>query len=353
VTIPIQVLNAVNLGVTTVTVCFDPAVVDATACTANPGGVFDSGLCSPNFDNDGVAPDCARMNAVSFAGFTGNAVLANLSFTAVGPAGSVTGLTVIIDVFGDPGGNPLPATPQNGSITVGLRGDVNCDGLVNSVDGLFVLQYDVGLRGASNSCTPLPPQTLYLPQCDVNNDANCNSIDGLFILQCDVGIPNVLCPALAAPRSLSSPPQPDSGGHGPNSATLRIGGGNVSAGGSLIVPVVIPRVTNLGAVTMEVHYDPAVVRATGCSFDPGGIFDAGICAADFDADGVGTDAVRLNAISTTGFSGGAELVQITFQAVGSARSVTSIESAVSVFANVTGEALPVKTINAQVRILDR
>ncbi len=72
-------------------------------------------------------------------------------------------------------------------------GDVSCESSLNSIDGLFVLQHDVGLRPASNLCPP-PAGSLYLPQCDVNGDGQCNSIDGLFILQCDVGINNVLCP---------------------------------------------------------------------------------------------------------------------------------------------------------------
>lgn len=72
-------------------------------------------------------------------------------------------------------------------------GDVSCEGSRDSIDGLFVLQHDVGLRPVSNLCPP-PAGNLYLPQCDVNDDGQCDSIDALFILQCDVGIPNVLCP---------------------------------------------------------------------------------------------------------------------------------------------------------------
>ncbi len=76
-------------------------------------------------------------------------------------------------------------------------GDVNCDGLVNVVEALFVLQFEVGLRVDSGGC-PLPPplpHTLNVAACDVSDDGLCNVVDALFILQCEVGIPNALCPA--------------------------------------------------------------------------------------------------------------------------------------------------------------
>src|SRR5262245_46093550 len=80
----------------------------------------------------------------------------------------------------------LLGTPTGAQI---IRGDVNCDGAVSSVDGLFVLQFDVGLRLSSTQCPP-PAGSLFQPACDANADGACNSVDGLFILQCDVGISN-------------------------------------------------------------------------------------------------------------------------------------------------------------------
>ncbi len=75
-------------------------------------------------------------------------------------------------------------------------GDVNCDGQVNVVDALFILQYEVGLRAANSGCPlpPSPPDTLNVDACDVNGDTLCNVVDALFVLQCEVGIPNTSCP---------------------------------------------------------------------------------------------------------------------------------------------------------------
>ncbi len=76
---------------------------------------------------------------------------------------------------------------------------MNCDGLVNVVDALFILQFEVGLRVDSGGCPlpPPPPNTHYVGACDVGEDGLCNVVDALFILQCEVGIPNIMCPAAA------------------------------------------------------------------------------------------------------------------------------------------------------------
>ena len=62
---------------------------------------------------------------------------------------------------------------------VGILGDVNHDGAVNSTDALIVLSCDVGID-TSGFC-PM--------NCgDANNDGLCNSTDALIILSYDVGM---------------------------------------------------------------------------------------------------------------------------------------------------------------------
>jgi len=83
---------------------------------------------------------------------------------------------------------------QSGNTTV--SGDVNCDNSVDSVDGLFILQFEVGLREAGESCEEMQmveDTILYLPVCDVNRDSQCSALDALLIFQCDVGIENQQC----------------------------------------------------------------------------------------------------------------------------------------------------------------
>lgn len=66
----------------------------------------------------------------------------------------------------------------------GILGDVNGDNLCNSVDGLILLSYDVGLS--------IPPAILARINAgfgDVNGDGGSNSTDALIILSQDVGFP--------------------------------------------------------------------------------------------------------------------------------------------------------------------
>ncbi len=73
-----------------------------------------------------------------------------------------------------------------------MCGDVDCDGDVDAVDALFVLQYVVGMRQGSDQCPP-PPGTLHLPAADVNCGGIVDAVDALFILQYVVGARPELC----------------------------------------------------------------------------------------------------------------------------------------------------------------
>ena len=59
-------------------------------------------------------------------------------------------------------------------------GDVTGDGIINSVDAMFILQYSVGLIG---------PENLVCPEAaDYNNDSIVNSLDAMLTLQKSVGM---------------------------------------------------------------------------------------------------------------------------------------------------------------------
>jgi hypothetical protein len=104
------------LAAATIEVRYDPAVLDATACNVDPGGIFDSGLCNPNFDNDGIDPDAVRFNVTSVLGVSGDLLLTNITFNAVGQPSDTGVLNVSISAFADPDGNPVPVTSQDGEM---------------------------------------------------------------------------------------------------------------------------------------------------------------------------------------------------------------------------------------------
>jgi hypothetical protein len=82
-----------------------------------------------------------------------------------------------------------------------------------------------------------------------------------------------------------------------NGAVVRAGSGVIlQDGGTITLPVEAIEVQNLGAATVMVGYDPAVLSVAGCQRNPA--FDFGLCNSQFDRDDDGVpDAVRFNVLS--------------------------------------------------------
>jgi len=59
-------------------------------------------------------------------------------------------------------------------------GDLNADGVTNSLDALSVLFYQAGMMKA--------PDAIWLGGADVNCDSTVNAIDATLILQVDAGL---------------------------------------------------------------------------------------------------------------------------------------------------------------------
>lgn len=73
-------------------------------------------------------------------------------------------------------------------------GDVNCNGVVDSVDALFILQYSVGMRSRAEQC-PLQnaSEQLNVALADINGDDIIDAVDALMIVQCVSGLENSYC----------------------------------------------------------------------------------------------------------------------------------------------------------------
>jgi len=182
-----------GIGAYAIDVAFDPAVVHAESCDSDPG------LC-----NKAAAPDRVRLAGISLDGLSGDAKIADIVFRAVGALGGHTSLEVHIVQLADPAGHDLKAQAQvtNGGVTVVqsvpsptpapvASGDVNCDGHVNSLDGLAVLNFEAGL--SHPGC---------LAQADVDCSGAVDSLDALDILRFVASLPVQLppsCPPLGSP----------------------------------------------------------------------------------------------------------------------------------------------------------
>ena len=150
---------------------YDPRVTSLASCVALLGGI-----CNPTIDGDTL-----RVSGGSAVGLHGDIALASLTFQCVAEG---TGFLLIkLDILVDPtigGPQPISATIQNGigaCLSQQAPGDVTCDGLINAVDALFILQFFAGLLAN-------------LP-CDQNADVDRNGIvdviDAALILQLSAG----------------------------------------------------------------------------------------------------------------------------------------------------------------------
>jgi hypothetical protein len=73
----------------------------------------------------------------------------------------------------------VPTTPSSTATQEPIvLGDVNCDGVVNSIDAALTLQHDAGMT-ISLGCPS---------GADVNEDGAANSLDAALILQYDAGL---------------------------------------------------------------------------------------------------------------------------------------------------------------------
>jgi len=119
VTIGASGLQAPGLGSALVEVQYDPAVVNAVGCNLNPGGYPTSQAdCNLSSDQDGVYPDAVRFDLAFSPGVNGTLPLADIGFSAVGPAGGFSNIGVILLAFSDTIGTPITATAHTGWVCI-------------------------------------------------------------------------------------------------------------------------------------------------------------------------------------------------------------------------------------------
>ena len=101
----------------------------------------------------------------------------------------------------------------------------------------------------------------------------------------------------------------------------------------------------LGAATITIRYDPAVLKATACTEDPADAFDLAVCNADKAAGEVG-----LTAVSTAGASGDITLAEVSFEAIGAEGDSSPLTLTADPFAGPGGQALEVAIQNGQIEV---
>jgi hypothetical protein len=331
---------APGVGALTLDISYDPAVLSPTNCQPDPDEQFNSEVCNKDF-----ATGVIRISLLSTNGVPGDHRLATLEFTATGHDGDTSAITVTLHTISNPDGDAIQAATKHGKVTLEetiTKGDVNCDNQVNTVDAMFIMQFEVGLRSGSDQCPP-PADAIYTPACDVNADGQCNSVDALFIMQCEVGIPNAFCPASNTIQGAAAL------GLEQSSATIRADKGIVLQNGRTTIPIIAEmQGAALGAGTIELHFDPDIVRPTACQVDPHDKFDMKVCNINY-----ASDAIRFTLMDTAGVNGKLTLANIIFDAVGEPGKSTDLSVATPTFADPKGDAITTTSENGRIDIWAR
>ncbi|OQY41711.1 MAG: hypothetical protein B6242_17010, partial [Anaerolineaceae bacterium 4572_78] len=102
--------NVTNLGAADVDVEFNSSVLNAT-CEPNRTD-FDSNICN-------ITDGKVQLNLISVSGVSGEVILADITFEAIGQDGDSSTLDIIINTFTDPSNNALDVADNDGQVTIG------------------------------------------------------------------------------------------------------------------------------------------------------------------------------------------------------------------------------------------
>lgn len=177
-----------GLAAFAINVTFDPAVVQAVSCDVPAFAV-----CNLQYQQANII----RLSGAALDPIIGPTTLAEITFRAVASGLASTILNVDLDDFANNDLSDLvPDTVvQDGEIIVEsplhpASGDVNCDGVVDTLDLLAVLQHAAGTAD---------PDCVYVG--DVDCDGDVDTVDALKIAQFLAALPYQLppgCPAIGS-----------------------------------------------------------------------------------------------------------------------------------------------------------
>lgn len=255
------------LGAFSATLTWDPALLTYTGNS----GLLSGFIGAINDLNAGSG--VIIFNGAKAAGEGGLVDLLDIYLDAVGPENSQATLDLEFSVlvsaytFVDLLPN-MTVNDRNVSITAPqVLGDVTGDTLVNSMDAMAVMTYDVLL--------PLPAPILDRINAgfgDVNADTLNNSTDALLIISYSVGLPvpypvaQPFCPPAGfAPALTAFSPRPPGDAERVSASALPASGQMV-AGQVVDVPVVVDMAASqekLGCFTAILEWDPAVLQFAG------------------------------------------------------------------------------------------
>ncbi|RME80718.1 MAG: hypothetical protein D6775_15535, partial [Caldilineae bacterium] len=391
VTLPVTLYDAADVGTVSAVIGYDPAVLSPVSCERLAGSAFDSGVCNLHY-----AADAIKFNALSAAGVSGEQPLFRIAFQARDAVGSSSVVTPTAVQLATPQGQNLPVATAGSRVEV-VGGAVGEDGLVQvgepghgpyalPAEQTLTLSVTLAITGAHSLHTldlllDYDPTVLQPGPCRVlaplMGACNPNFDPAQGLIRLNLVAPSALqgvvqayelrfgaAPGASAGATSPIVPLIDSavGSRGeplyllPLGANVTLGspGGQragvwlgspqedgqfaVSAGLTTTVPVWLSQVEDLGAATLSVSLEPAVVRALGCRPRPEATADWSFCS-------VYGDHLRASLVSQAGLNGSLPVWEVIFTPAAAAPVGASSPLSLTVhsFGRRDGTPLPVQT----------
>ena len=174
VTIPIVIDDAIDVGSCDVTLSFNPKIVMVAAST---GGAMDCTYTNLENASDGWIRVAGHQG--DNPGLSGQFTLTNVDFEPV--AMGTCPLEITVTTFKD-------ATPEtvsmsyivsNGVYVSSVNGDANNDGVVDTVDCMYIAKYVIGITGF---------ETINEDAADVDGDGEITIADAMYLAKHIIGI---------------------------------------------------------------------------------------------------------------------------------------------------------------------
>ncbi len=290
-------------------------VVQPVSCVANPGGVMGSGTC-----NISLAGTYVKFYTVSVsgsrnaAGATGNVPLADITYNAVGTAGSSATLYVSTSTLNYSSGGAIPEVNVNGSITV--------------ASGPTPTPTATPSPTATRTPTPVLTATPTATPTSTNTPGPSPT--------------TTPTPTITVTPSCTG------------RATVIMGSGNVVAGGQITLRLQADGVCppGLGQYSVTVtSIGVGVVQPVSCVANPGGVMGSGTCNISLAGTYVKFYTVSVSGSrNSAGATGNVPLADITYKAVGTAGSSATLYVSTSTLNYSSGGAIPNVSGNGSISI---
>jgi hypothetical protein len=321
-----------GLGQYSATVVSFVGAVQPVSCLADPDGVMDSASCNVTYTKTTYVSyyTVSVTGSRSSAGATGNVPLADITYKAVGTAGSSATLYTGVSTLNYSSGAAIPNVTVNGSVSV-TSGPTSTPTATPSPT-------------ATRTATPVPTATA---TPTITPTPTSTRTPGPTSTPTSTSTPTptpttTLTPTITATPSCTG------------TATVIMGSGSVVAGGQITLRLEADGVCppGLGQYSVTVVNFPGAVQPVSCLANPTGVMDSASCNITYTK----TTYVSYYTVSVTGSrasagaTGNVPLADITYKAVGTAGSSATLYTGVSTLNYSSGAAIPNVTVNGSVSV---